>query len=257
MKRHPALAVALLPVLAGSVYALNGSDQYQPLRYPAFECSVAAMASGGAKEIPVVKGGRAKDFPEMSALGADVAEYWEAYRQAYEGYLRAMKQFRGHCPRGDDFVELMALHKDAVDRRVKEMVGHFPADMVGQASVEEFQKLGLAKERPADASGLRAACRRPDPPPKLKSPVVPAGASPAAAKILGELRESTAEFHASQTAVHAAHVRLMDLGEAINCRELHVSYQSHIRRFYEAFYARRESDLARIMDASLTWEQIP
>ena len=81
--------------------------------------------------------------------------------------------------------------------------------------------------------------------------------SPAAAKVLAELRDDTAAFHRSQVAVHTAHARLMDLGEAFNCRELHMSYQSHIRRFYESFYARREADLARIMGASLTWEQSP
>lgn len=215
------------------------------------------MDARGDMEIPLIKGPRAKDFPELSALGSDIVEYWAAYQQGYEGYLQGIKLARGHCPRDEDFASLMTLHRDALDKRKKELVGHFPEDMIEFVSVDEFKKRGLAKGTVGDAFGLRTACRRPDPPPKLKTPVVSAEVSPAAAKVLAELREGTADFYRSQAAVHAAHVRLMELGEAFNCRELHISYRSHVRRFYEAFYARREADLARIMDASLKWEQAP
>lgn len=259
MNRNPSFAFApvLLAVAVGNSNAAAAVDQYQPLQYPAFDCSVAAMDAQEGGEVPVVSGPRAKDFPELAALGADIVEFWDAYRRGYEGYQQGIKLSRGHCPRGEDFSELMSLHKDALGKRKDEMVGPFPEDMIGYVSVDEFAKRGLGKEKGPDAFGLRTACRRPDLPPKIKSPVLPAGAAPAAAKILAELREATAEFYRSQVAVHAAHVRLMDLGEAYNCRELHMSYQSHVRRFYEAFYARREADLARIMDASLTWEQVP
>lgn len=250
-------AVSLLPACAGIALAQTTGEEYLPLQYPSFECSVAAMEARGDKDIPLFKGPRANAFPELSALGADIEEYWDAYRQGYEGYLQGIKLVRGHCPRDDDFVSLMSLHRDALDKRKKELVEHFSEDMIEFVSSIEFKKRGLGKDKVEGAFGLRTACRRPDPPPKLKAPVVPAGASPAAAKVLAELRDETAAFHRSQVAVHAAHARLMDLGEAFNCRELHMSYQSHLRRFYEAFYARREADLARIMGASLTWEQSP
>lgn len=259
MKRNSkfAFAVSLLPLCAGITPAQTAGEEYQPLKYPSFECSVAAMDARGDKDIPLAKGPRAGDFPELSALGADIEEYWDAYRQGYEGYLQGIKLVRGQCPRDDDFVSLISLHRDALDKRKKELIGHFPDDMIEFVSGNEFKKRGLGKVKQGDAFGLRTACRRPDPPPKLKAPVVPAGATPAAAKTLADLREGTAHFYRSQVAVHAAHARLMDLGEAFNCRELHMSYQSHVRRFYEAFYARREADLARIMGDSLTWEQIP
>jgi hypothetical protein len=75
--------------------------------------------------------------------------------------------------------------------------------------------------------------------------------------VLEELRKDTAAFYQALLGIHAAQLRLMDVGQAYNCREIHETYHRMVWRLYESFYARRQADLAGIADASVDWELQP
>jgi hypothetical protein len=247
------MTTLMLSVLLSPVLAQGAEDEYKELQWPRdFECAIPAMHAVAARAIPAVKGPRAEQFPEMAALANDILASQEAYGSAYESYIQVVKLSHGNCPRDDDFVKLMDLHKDALDKRKQEMTRPFPEGMIEYVSSVDFKKGENAKREKSDVFGLRTACRRPGPPPKLKTPVIPAPS-----KVLEELRKDTAAFYQALLGIHAAQLRLMDVGQAYNCREIHETYHRMVWRLYESFYARRQADLAGIADASVDWELQP
>ncbi|MFC1678935.1 hypothetical protein ACFL2T_01850 [Elusimicrobiota bacterium] len=251
------LAVAVLAVASPAMSWGEGEyvrEEFKVTRWPAMTCSVPALPGVPAEVAPTLISGEATSTHLLS-VGRDIIDFHEARTRAYSVYAEMMTLTHAYCPH-ESFDGWMDAHNRAFENWKNGEINHYSSGAVKWVSKKRFEKLakGVDEAERNDPFGLRSACRAVGgEPPSLKVPIQVHEAPLHARGPLMALARDTVRFLRLQKDLNSAHLAMLSLEGAFNCREVLIAYEVAKVDQYRAFLDRRNEDLANIAKESLDW----